>query len=59
MNDDIEKGRVGGSLEDFLKDQGTYEATVDQAMKRVLAFERATKTKNGSGQKRSKPKSST
>ncbi len=39
MNEDVEKGRVGSSFEDFLKDQGTYEATVDQAVKRVLAFQ--------------------
>lgn len=39
MSKDIEKGRAGGSFEDFLKAQGTYEATVDQAVKRVLAFQ--------------------
>lgn len=41
MSKDIEKGRAGGSFEDFLKAQGTYEATVDQAVKRVLAFQLA------------------
>jgi hypothetical protein len=41
MADDVEKGRVGSSFEDFLKAQGTYEATVDQAVKRVLAFQLA------------------
>lgn len=41
MTDEVEKGRVGSSFEDFLKDQGTYEATVDQAVKRVLAFQLA------------------
>lgn len=41
MIDKVEKGRVGGSFEDFLKGQGTYEATVDQAVKRVLAFQLA------------------
>lgn len=39
MSKDIEKGRAGGSFEDFLKAQGTYETTVDQAVKRVLAFQ--------------------
>jgi antitoxin HicB len=39
MTDEIEKGRVGGSFEDFLKEQGTYEVTVDQAVKRVLAYQ--------------------
>ena len=39
MSKDTEKGRAGESFEDFLKAQGTYEATVDQAVKRVLAFQ--------------------
>lgn len=39
MTDDIEKGRVGASFEDFLKEEGTYEATTEQAVKRVLAFQ--------------------
>jgi antitoxin HicB len=41
MTEDVEKGRVGGSFDDFLKEQGTYEVTVDQAVKRVLAFQLA------------------
>ena len=41
MTDEVEKGRVGSSFEDFLKEQGTYEATGDQAVKRVLAFQLA------------------
>lgn len=41
MNIDVEKGRVGGAFEDFLKDQGTYEETAEQAVKRVLAFQLA------------------
>jgi antitoxin HicB len=39
MTDDVENGTVGSSFDDFLKEQGTYEATVDQAVKRVLAFQ--------------------
>jgi len=39
MTDDVESGTVGSSFDDFLKEQGTYEATVDQAVKRVLAFQ--------------------
>lgn len=39
MTGEVEKGRVGGSFEDFLKEQGTYEVTVDQAVKRVLAYQ--------------------
>lgn len=39
MTNDVENGTVGSSFDDFLKEQGTYEATVDQAVKRVLAFQ--------------------
>lgn len=39
MNNDIEKGQAGSSFEDFLKEQGTYEATTEQAVKRVLAHQ--------------------
>ena len=38
MNDDIEKGRPGQFFEDFLKEQGHYEETIEQAVKRVLAW---------------------
>jgi hypothetical protein len=41
MNDDIEKGRAGSSFGDFLKEQGTCEATNEQAIKRVLAYQLA------------------
>ena len=41
MTNDVEKGRAGSSFENFLKDQGTYEATVEQAVKRVLAYQLA------------------
>lgn len=41
MNDDIEKGKVGSSFEDFLKEEGTYEATTEQAVKRVIAYQLA------------------
>ena len=37
MNDDIEKGRLGQFFEDFLREQGHYEETTVQAVKRVLA----------------------
>ena len=39
MNDDIEKGRLGQLFEDFLKEQGNYEETTEQAIKRVLAWQ--------------------
>lgn len=41
MTTDVEKGKAGALFEDFLKDQGTYEATTEQAVKRVLAFQLA------------------
>lgn len=37
--DKIEKGRPGQAFEDFLKEQGTYEETTEQAVKRVIAFQ--------------------
>ena len=39
MTNDIEKGHPGQFFEDFLKEQGTYEDTTEQAVKRVLAFQ--------------------
>tara|TARA_R110000737_G_scaffold333449_1_gene351138 strand:- start:17587 stop:17877 length:291 start_codon:yes stop_codon:yes gene_type:complete len=38
---EIEKGTVGSSFDDFLKEEGTYEETTSQAIKRVLAFQLA------------------
>ena len=39
MTNDIEKGSPGQYFDDFLKEQGTYEDTTEQAVKRVLAFQ--------------------
>ena len=39
MSDDIEKDRPGQFFEDFLKEQGQYEETTGQAVKRVLAWQ--------------------
>ena len=39
MTGEIEKGKVGGLFEDFLKEQGVYEETTEYAVKRVLAFQ--------------------
>jgi hypothetical protein len=39
MTDDIERGRAGPLFEDFLKEQGTYEDSTEQAIKRVVAFQ--------------------
>ena len=41
MSDEIEKGKIGTSFEDFLHEQGTYVETTEQAVKRVLAFQLA------------------
>jgi hypothetical protein len=35
----VKKGRIGSSFEDFLKEEGTYEATTAVAIKRVLAWQ--------------------
>ena len=39
MTGEIEKGKVGGLFEDFLKEQGTCGETTEYAVKRVLAFQ--------------------
>lgn len=39
MTSDMERGRPGQTFDDFLKEQGTYEETTEQAVKRVLAFQ--------------------
>tara|TARA_R100000935_G_C2737892_1_gene124660 strand:+ start:203 stop:496 length:294 start_codon:yes stop_codon:yes gene_type:complete len=41
MTDDIEAGKSGALFEDFLKEQGVYDETTEQAVKRVLAFQLA------------------
>ena len=41
MNDNIEKGRPSQFFEDFLREQGNYEETTEQAVKRVLAWQLA------------------
>ena len=41
MTDDTEKGRVGSSFDDFLRDEGTLEETTSTAIKRVVAFQLA------------------
>lgn len=45
MSTDIEVGKAGPLFEDFLKEQGTYESTTEQAVKRVLAFQLTTAMK--------------
>lgn len=37
MTDDIERGKAGPLFEDFLREQGTYEDSTEQAIKRVVA----------------------
>jgi len=45
MSADIESGKAGSLFENFLKEQGTYESTTEQAVKRVLAFQLKTAMK--------------
>jgi antitoxin HicB len=39
MTKKIEKGRIGQSFDDFLKEQGRHEESTNQAVKRVLAYQ--------------------
>ena len=41
MTDNAERGKLGQSFGDFLKEQGTLESTTQQAAKRVIAFQLA------------------
>ena len=41
MEENVEKGCLGSSFDDFLKEQGTYEETTEQAIKRVVAYQLA------------------
>jgi predicted XRE-type DNA-binding protein len=45
MTQDREKGKVGSSFDNFLKELGTYEETTEQAVKRILAFQLKTAMK--------------
>ncbi len=38
---DKEKGKAGALFSDFLKEQGTYDETTEQAVKRVIAYQLA------------------
>ncbi len=38
---DKEKGKTGTLFSDFLKEQGTYNETTEQAVKRVIAYQLA------------------
>jgi len=35
---DADTGRIGSSFEDFLREQGTYDATTAEALARLRAF---------------------
>ena len=39
MKKELEKGKVGSSFDDFLKEQCTSEETTERAVKRVLAYQ--------------------
>lgn len=41
MTKELEAGKAGQLFEDFLREQGTYDAATEQAVKRVLAFQLA------------------
>ena len=41
MTQEIEKGRIGSSFNDFLKEQGLYEDATEWAIKSVLAYQLA------------------
>lgn len=42
----VEKGRIGQSFDDFLKDEGRYDESTNQAVKRVIAFQLAAAMEN-------------
>jgi hypothetical protein len=46
MTKKIEKGRVGQSFDDFLKEQGRHGESTNQAVKRVLAYQLAAAMKD-------------
>ena len=41
MTAELEKGKVGSSFDDFLKEQGIYEEVTESAIKSVLALQLA------------------
>jgi hypothetical protein len=45
MTEKIEKGCVGSSFDDFLKEEGRYEEATEQAIKKVVAYQIAKKMK--------------
>ncbi|MES2790659.1 MAG: Fis family transcriptional regulator [Planctomycetota bacterium] len=42
----MERGRIGQSFDDFLKEEGRYEESTNQAVKRVIAYQLAAAMKN-------------
>ena len=46
MKTPIEKGRIGQNFDDFLKEEGRYEESTNQAVKRVLAHQLAVAMKD-------------
>ena len=41
MKEEVEKGTVGQSFDDFLKEEGMYEEVTEYAIKKVIALELA------------------
>ncbi len=46
MSAPMERGRIGQSFDDFLKEEGRYEESTNQAVKRVIAYQLAAAMKN-------------
>lgn len=41
MSNEIERGKLGQSFDDYLKEQGTHDSATGQAIKRVIAHQLA------------------
>lgn len=39
MTNEIERGKLGQSFDDYLKEQGTHNSATEQAIKRVIAHQ--------------------
>lgn len=45
MTEKSEKGYIGSSFDDFLKEEGRYEEATEQAIKKVVAYQLSEKMK--------------
>ena len=53
MNKEIEKGHIGDSFDNFLKEQGTYKETTAQAISRVIEHQHTTTIESSKNPKKS------